>query len=70
MIHDRIHDTYQWLWTQGYWVLDYSPSNRDSFIWKLMALITHLDMRLSDQSEALIDQVLEKEIEAIARLVN
>ena len=70
MIHDRIHDTYQWLWTQRYWVLDYSHSNRDSFIWKLMALITHLDMRLSDQSEALIDQVLEKEIEAIARLVN
>ena len=51
-------------------MLDYSPSNRDSFIWKLMTLITHLDMRLSDQSEALIDQVLEKEIEAVARFVN
>ena len=64
------NDTYQWVWTEGYWVLDYSPSNRDLLIWKLLAMTTHTDMRLSEQSEALIDEVLNNEIEAVAKFVH
>lgn len=60
----RIHDTCQWWWTDGYWVLDYSTGGRTLF----MSTLTGIE--LSEKSQTLMDELLDIEVESVAKHVH